>query len=346
MHDLEISAYLTTWNCIRSDYPFEAAIRSLLTFSSEVVVLDAGSKDGTFEALQRLHKEDWRIRIIREPVDVSQRGWALQYDLALKQHAREACHGKYLYQAEPFEVLTRGDGRKLAYCTEYVDERTPVLALPIYEYWGGTDWVRRDIYPAAPKLSLRAEWLQHGIPRGFQATDEHGLLYALPYVGLAASYVDRRSGEAPTYQSILDDDIESIREDPEQLDDYEARFHDQLDDLPVVHNFTWAWIDEELQRLRSYWSRFDSSFYHEDAAAISAWPFFEKNWSEVEEHDLIVRAVELERDGPGSISGETDFATRMPALKELPEDVVEWLRAKKQDQQASSSDVAQVPVTL
>lgn len=333
MHEPEISAYLTTWNSIAAGYPFEAAIRSLLTFATEVVVLDAGSSDGTFEQLERLHGEEWRVRLIREPLDVKHEGWALQYDLALKQHARASCHGDYLWQAEAYEVLTNDDARKVAYCTDYCSDETPIVALPSYEYWGSTAWVRRDQYPATPKLSIRADWLCHGLPRGFQATDEHGMLYALPYVGLAASFVDSRTGEPPTYDSVLDDEIETIRSNPKLLDRYEARYHDQLDDLPVVHNFTWVDIEAELRRMRDYWSRFDCSFYHSQEAT-SAWPFFDKEWTDVSDREIVVRSVELERDGPGVLSGESEMPTRMPARKELPELVRPWLAAQKAEHNA------------
>ncbi|MCA8972807.1 MAG: hypothetical protein KDC95_23690, partial [Planctomycetes bacterium] len=320
----EISSYLTTWNSLAAGYPVEPAIRSLLTFSSEVVVLDACSHDGTYELLQRLHADDWRIRVIREPLDVHEEGWALRYDLALKQIARSACHGEYLWQAEPFEVIAKDDARKAIYCTDYVDEETPVLALPSYEYWGSTEWVRRDVYPGTPKLTIRAPWLEHGLPRGFRATDEHGELYALPYAGLGASFVDTRTDEPPTYGSMLDDEIESLRESRVHCDRYEALFHDQLDDLPVVHNFTWFAIDAELRRLRDYWSRFDGSFYRSEEA-ISAWPFFDCTWNDVEEHEILMRSIELERDGPSALGSELGYPSRMPALKELPECVIPWL---------------------
>ncbi len=322
-----LSAYMTNWNSLAQGYPIEAALRSLLRFAGEVVVLDAGSRDGSYELLLRLHAEDWRLRVMREALDVHDAGWALTYDLALVQQARAACHGDYLWQAEPFEVVSDGDARKIRYCLDYLDPTTPVLALPSYEYWGSTEWVRRDQYPGTPKLSIRAPWLEHGLPRGFRATDEHGALYALPYASLAASYIDTRSDEPPAYSSVLDDEIEAMREVRVQSDRYEALFHDQLDDLPVVHNFQWYAIDAELRRLRDYWSRFHGSFYR--SRAVSAWPFFDKPWSDVSDQDVLLRAVELEVDGPAALGLDIDYPSRMQARMDVPEAVRPWLERSR-----------------
>lgn len=49
-----VSGYVTTYDCIRQQYPFKQCIESLLMFCSEVCVVDGGSTDGTWCELVRL----------------------------------------------------------------------------------------------------------------------------------------------------------------------------------------------------------------------------------------------------------------------------------------------------
>ena len=58
MHKSPISAYLTTWNARSSGHPLAAAIESLLGFCTEVVIVDGGSRDGTWEELCLLAHRD------------------------------------------------------------------------------------------------------------------------------------------------------------------------------------------------------------------------------------------------------------------------------------------------
>ena len=57
-----ISGYTTTYQCLQRHYPVKECVRSLLGFCDEVVVVDAGSTDGTIEVMNQLQREDSRLR--------------------------------------------------------------------------------------------------------------------------------------------------------------------------------------------------------------------------------------------------------------------------------------------
>lgn len=329
-----ISAYLTTYNCWTSQLPFLAALKSLLRFCFEVVVCDGGSDDGTWENLVEVARREERVRLLRYPLDKRRPSWALDLDQWLKAKGRRACRGDYCWQADADEILTEDDGRKIFYCLDYLSEQTPILAVPHLEYWGGIRYVRRDLYPAAPKLSLNRPWITHGLPRGFRAHDEHGVLYALPYASLSGSYLDCRTLEMVPCWSLLPDDVESLRQSREQTELYVTEFYDCLDDLPVVHHLSWCSIEAKLRRLRDSWTAFSASYYRVKDP-ISASPFFDSSWDRVTDADISRRAAELQETGPGVLSGETAFPTLMPAKKELPADIRRWLERKEATRQVA-----------
>ena len=59
-----ISGYTTTRNAISQAYPFKQTIQSMLGFCTEVIVVDGGSDDGTWEELQTMSEtqEDARLK--------------------------------------------------------------------------------------------------------------------------------------------------------------------------------------------------------------------------------------------------------------------------------------------
>ena len=86
----KISGYTTTYNCIKGCYPFRESIASMLGFCDEVVVVDAGSSDGTIDTLLEMQRLDSRI-----VVHVQDRDWSAPrsavFDGQQKALARAIC---------------------------------------------------------------------------------------------------------------------------------------------------------------------------------------------------------------------------------------------------------------
>jgi GT2 family glycosyltransferase len=70
MKRIRISGYTVSFNCITHDSPLVPSIRSMLGFCDEVVVVDAGSSDGTIDLLHEIARTDPRLRVVREFVDI------------------------------------------------------------------------------------------------------------------------------------------------------------------------------------------------------------------------------------------------------------------------------------
>lgn len=93
-----ISAYVTTYNCVKGRYPVLEAIRSFL-WVDELVVCDGGSTDGTREVLEDMAKTIPNLKIYDIPLSENP-----GKDGELKAMARAMCSSEYLIQFDSDEI--------------------------------------------------------------------------------------------------------------------------------------------------------------------------------------------------------------------------------------------------
>jgi hypothetical protein len=309
MRDQRISSYLTTWNCVQAGQPFAATIAACLQFSCEVVVADGGSSDGTWERLLALARSDHRLRLQRYTIDRSRPYWALQSEIHLLASARVACRGAFCFEARSDEVLRDGDAPRLLALLPRLGVEAPLLALPVLEHWQHEAAVRRDVVPAAPRLSLNLPTITHGLPAGCEAVDAQGHPYALPFQRLSETYIDRRTREPISVTSLYPLELEELREHVACPDPYLARFTALLAELPAIRRLTWCDVRREVRRLRDHWAPLEESLYRLPSPP-SALPFADKPWPAVSDDELETIAQLLTSEGPGAwtgFSGEAIF---------------------------------------
>ena len=161
-----ISGYTTTYNCISGQYPFRESIASMLGFCDEVVVVDAGSSDGTLEELRRMSDCDDRI-----VVHVQQRDWSdprsAVFDGQQKALARAICTGDFCWQQDSDEIVHENDYQKVRDMVSSFPTNIDLVALPVVEFWGRTDKARIDVNPWKWRISRNAPHITHGIPASF-----------------------------------------------------------------------------------------------------------------------------------------------------------------------------------
>ena len=292
-----LSGYITTKDCISQDYPFVESIKSMLGFCDQVVVVDGGSKDGTWELLESLSKKDDRILIEKRERDWEHPRFAL-FDGLQKAYARSLCTGEWCWQQDSDEIVHEKDYTKVKSLIKQVPKSIHLLALPVVEYWGSSEKVRVDVNPWKWRLSKNHNHITHGIPKSLRRYDENGEMYAAPGTD-GCDYIDNGTGDPIPCMNFYDENIHNFRigalqGNEECLEWYENWFNNLVENLPGVHHYSWMNLERKIKTYKNYWSKHWQSMYNieqEDTPDNNM--FFNKSWSKVSDKEIKDLALKL-----------------------------------------------------
>jgi len=312
-----ISGYTTVKDCISQKYPYEQSIKSMLGFCDQVVVVDGGSTDGTWEALIELAKLDDRVIIEQNKRDWDHPRFAV-FDGLQKAYARSLCTGDWCWQMDSDEIVHEKDYERIKKLIKQIPKSMHLLALPVIEYWGSAEKVRIDVNPWKWRLSRNLNHITHGIPQQLRREDEKGMLYASPGTD-GCDYIDNQNFEQiPCMnfysQEIHDIRIKSLSGDEKALEVYENWFNNIVENLPGVHHYSWIDLERKIKTYKNYWSKHWQSLYNieqEDTPENNM--FFDKKWSEVTDDEIVKLAANLKNKMGGWIfHSKVDFDNPTP----------------------------------
>ena len=117
-----ISAYLAVQNAFGAGVPLADFVRSWLERCSELVVVDVGSDDGSWQTWLSLAASETRLRLIRQTHPSIEVGLAL---------AREACRSEYCLEISMHALPDASGSAQLQELCSRVDDSTRALDLPV-----------------------------------------------------------------------------------------------------------------------------------------------------------------------------------------------------------------------
>jgi glycosyltransferase involved in cell wall biosynthesis len=312
-----ISGYTTTKNCIDQKYPYIQAIKSMLGFCDQVVVVDGGSTDGTWESLVKLSKTDDRIIIEQKKRDWDHPRFAV-FDGLQKAYARSLCTGDWCWQMDSDEIVHEKDYKKIKSLIKKIPKSMHLLALPVIEYWGSDEKVRIDINPWKWRLSRNHKHITHGIPKQLRMIDSDGNLYARQGTD-GCDYIDANSYEIIPCMNFYDKNIHDLRlaalsGNEDDVEKYENWFNNIVENLPGVHHYSWMDLSRKIKTYKNYWSKHWQSLYditQEDTPKNNM--FFDKKWSEVNDNEIKELAEKLkDKMGGWIFHNKVDFDKPTP----------------------------------
>ena len=329
-----ISGYTTTKDCVSQKYPFEQSIMSLLGFCDEVVVVDGGSTDGTWEKLEEMSKSHENLLVHREDRDWNSKRSAV-FDGQQKALARSLCTSEFCWQQDVDEIVHEDDYVKIEQIINQLPKGIELVALPVVEYWGGPEKVRMDINPWKWRLSRNYPHITHGIPASLRRFDENGEMFSAPGSD-GCDYVRSDTFVPIQFVSFYTNDADHLRKsaftNPTSLERYQEWFKDVLDRLPAIHHYSWFDIERKIKTYSGFWSRHWQSLYNIDQEDTSENNmFFDKPWSEVSDKDISDLALKLkEKMGGWIFHSKVDFSNPTPHISlgiDHPEAIREWIKA-------------------
>jgi len=319
-HKPTISGYMTTRDCIEQQYPWRACIDSMIKFCDEVVVVDGGSTDGTWEELEKWDEQEEKLKVYKVERDWTHKRFAV-FDGAQKAEARKKCTMEYCWQMDADEVVPGDAGEKIVNFCRSWPQMVDLVCLPVVEFWGSEEKVRVDVNPWKWRLSKNLPHITHGIPAELRQYDVNGDLYSSPGTD-GCDYVHTDTGARIFHASFYNDQAHSTRihalnGNESALKAYEEWLQNCVNLLPSVKHYSWVDIARKIKTYKEYWQRHWESLYNikqEDTAKNNM--FFDKSWSDVTDDEIDELSQKLAQDTGGHIfHSKIDWMKTTPSVR-------------------------------
>lgn len=276
--------------------PEKAKVKPALdAFVSEVVCLAENNNKIDFPDELGGAKKDPRLKIRVVPRDWDSPRFAV-FDGQQKAEARSMCTQDFCWQLDADELVHEDDVEKIMKMCDLMPRDLDIVALPVIEYWGGSEKVRVDVNPWKWRLSRNKPYITHGIPAKLRAYDDHGDLYALPGTD-GCDMIHAESHEPLPFMNFCDQNVDAARRsalagDQQALKQYEQWLNKAAEQLPTVFHYSWYDLPRKIRLYREYWTQhWVSLFGGQYGKTADENMMFDVPWDEVTDEMIEERAA-------------------------------------------------------
>jgi ADP-heptose:LPS heptosyltransferase/glycosyltransferase involved in cell wall biosynthesis len=311
----KISGYTTVYNCEKLGIPYIPAIKSMLGFCDEVVVVDGCSDDGTYEKLQELVAQDARVKVYQNPFDWTEPG----VDGLQKAFARAVCENEFLWQQDADEIVHEDDYNKIKLITKRFPTSHDILHLPVIELWGSSTEVTARRHCWKWRMSKNNPQITHGINAAARLTDEKtGKIYAKEGMSDGCEYVDLVTNQMMPHTGFYNDQIDAARKF--MPDHYSVGINEVFDKLPSVWHTSWMDIDNKINQLKKggTWDKLWSLLYQKESM---------ERFPGVETAEQVKELSKKLLDQGGEDNDEVKY--KFAITKQPPKLLTEWIDSRK-----------------
>lgn len=332
---MKLSAYTKFNNAESLGFPWKESILSCLPFCDEVIALDSGSTDNTYEILLDMAKQDSKIKPYQIKKDHALKGFSFETDGKQKTEARRLCSGDWCLQMDSDEVIHEDDGQKLLNVIKQAKDDHILFSTAFIEYWGDEGKVRGDIFPIKNRLSRNLPFIEHGIPKNQRIIKNDGSVLSMYSDGCC--YIDNRNGYNLPSSALHDDNFYIAHQlalkfpsNHRRILDFKTYFDSVISNNPVIHHYSWFNLSNKIKQYKNYWVKHWADLYGKDNSDIAENNFFfNKPWSEVTEEDINNLAKRMKKELGGWLPQKhIDFEEKMPSIqinRNHPKVVQDWV---------------------
>lgn len=265
MEPIKVSSYIIIRDGIKYGFPFEESIHAARKVSDEVVVVDGGSTDGTWERIQDLAKIFHQNAVNSGGYIIAeQHEWDMNIPSVIgdnKAYARQLCTGTHLIQLDADEIIHepyQGAIRDLIKKNRFND----VLDLPEINFYGDNKTIRIENVCWKWHISRNNPNITHGAHKEARQFDpQTGQMIVDRKVSDHCEYIYEDSLEICRHKIAFDPTYiemhEKVKRNIISDEEYENFLNELIKNSVVVFHYSWLDLNRK-QKNAEFW---DESWY-------------------------------------------------------------------------------------